>query len=53
MAMGMPFLGRVPLDLAIRRESDAGHPPAAGEGAPAEAFLSIARAVLVWLDTPR
>jgi len=53
MAMGLPFLGRVPLDLAIRRESDAGHPPAAGEGAPSEAFQSIARAVLVWLDTPR
>lgn len=53
MAMGLPFLGRVPLDLAIRRESDAGHPPAAGGGAPGEAFLSIARAVLAWLDTPR
>jgi ATP-binding protein involved in chromosome partitioning len=53
MAMGLPFLGRVPLDLAIRRESDAGHPPAAGDGAPAEAFVSIARAVLAWLDTPR
>jgi len=53
MAMGLPFLGRVPLDLAIRRESDAGHPPAAGDGAPAEAFISIARAVLAWLDTPR
>ncbi len=53
MAMGLPFLGRVPFDLAIRRESDAGHPPAAGDGAPAEAFISIARAVLAWLDTPR
>ena len=44
--MGLPFLGRVPLDMTIRRESDAGNPPAAGDGPQAEAFLSIARGVL-------
>ncbi|QCI95461.1 Mrp/NBP35 family ATP-binding protein [Novosphingobium sp. EMRT-2] len=48
--MNLPFLGRVPLDLTIRRESDAGHPPAAGEGPQAEAFATIARGVLRWLD---
>lgn len=51
--MGLPFLGRVPLDLAIRRESDAGNPPAAGDGPQAEAFLSIASGVLAWLDAQR
>ncbi len=51
--MGLPFLGRVPLDLAIRRESDAGNPPAAGDTPQAEAFLSIARGVLAWLDAKR
>lgn len=51
--MKLPFLGRVPLDMAIRRESDAGNPPAAGDGPQAEAFLSIARAVLAWIDAKR
>jgi len=45
----MPFLGRVPLDMAIRVGSDAGEPPAAGEGPQAEAFARIARALLPWL----
>lgn len=40
--MGIPFLGRVPLTLSIRRASDEGVPPAAGEGADADAFRSIA-----------
>ncbi len=51
--MGLPFLGRIPLDLSIRQESDAGNPPAAGDGPQAEAFASIARGVLAWLDGPR
>lgn len=51
--MGLPFLGRVPLDLSIRRSSDAGNPPAADDSPQAEAFLSIARAVLAWLDAKR
>lgn len=51
--MGLPFLGRIPLDLSIRRDSDAGNPPAAGDGPQAEAFASIARGVLAWLDGQR
>ncbi|MCB2073839.1 MAG: Mrp/NBP35 family ATP-binding protein [Novosphingobium sp.] len=48
--MGHAFLGRIPLDLAIRQDSDAGTPPAAGEGEQAEAFGAIARRVATWLD---
>jgi len=48
--MGLAFLGRIPLDLAIRQDSDAGKPPAAGEGPQAEAFADIARRVAAWLD---
>jgi ATP-binding protein involved in chromosome partitioning len=48
--MGHAFLGRIPLDLAIRQESDAGNPPAAGEGPQAEAFAAIARRLATWLD---
>jgi ATP-binding protein involved in chromosome partitioning len=51
--MGHAFLGRVPLDLTIRRDSDAGNPPAAGEGPQAEAFAAIARRVATWLDNQR
>ena len=40
--MSIPFLGRVPLTLAIRRMSDAGTPPAAGDGEDARPFLEIA-----------
>lgn len=50
--LGLPFLGRVPLDIAIRQKSDAGEPPAAGEGPQAQAFATIARAVLAALDQP-
>ncbi len=48
--MGMDFLGRVPLQLAIRQASDAGTPPAAGDGPEGEAFAAIARRVGAWLD---
>ena len=44
------FLGRVPLALEIRQDSDAGKPPAAGDGPQAEAFTVIARRVAEWLD---
>ena len=47
---GLAFLGRVPLDLAIRRDSDAGKPPAAAEGPQADAFAAIAQRVGTWLD---
>ena len=51
-AMEVPFLGRIPLALAIRSASDAGEPPAAGEGPEAQAFAAIARALADWLDGP-
>ncbi|HEU0100138.1 MAG TPA: P-loop NTPase [Allosphingosinicella sp.] len=44
--MSIPFLGRIPLTLAIRRDSDSGTPPAAGEGAESEAFAAIAATLL-------
>ncbi|RVU07019.1 chromosome partitioning protein ParA [Novosphingobium umbonatum] len=47
--LGLPFLGRVPLDLSIRTGSDAGQPPAAGEGPQAEAFLRLARQLVPWI----
>ena len=47
---GHAFLGQVPLTLSIRQESDAGRPPAAGEGPEARAFAAIARKVADWLD---
>jgi ATP-binding protein involved in chromosome partitioning len=40
--MAIPFLGRIPLTLSIRRASDEGVPPAAGEGPEANAFATIA-----------
>ncbi|KQM19768.1 chromosome partitioning protein ParA [Novosphingobium sp. Leaf2] len=48
--MGVPFLGRIPLDIAIRRESDAGTPTAAGDGPQAQAFAALAAQVAAWLD---
>jgi ATP-binding protein involved in chromosome partitioning len=44
--MGVPFLGRLPLSLSIRENSDAGCPPASGEGAEADAFAAIAAKLL-------
>ena len=52
-AHGMAFLGRIPLELSIRAASDAGVPPAAGEGAVADQFASLARQVAAWLDNQR
>ena len=48
--MGLPFLGRIPLTLALRRASDAGTPPAAGDGEEAEAFERIATRLLAELS---
>ncbi len=48
--MAIPFLGRIPLNLSIRRASDAGTPPAAGEGAEAEMFAQIAGRLLEQLE---
>ncbi len=44
-ALGVPFLGRVPLDIAVRTASDEGRPVAAGDGPQADAFRLIAGAV--------
>jgi ATP-binding protein involved in chromosome partitioning len=49
---GVDFLGEIPLDLAIREQTDAGRPPvvAAPDGPQAQAYLQIARLVLAKLD---
>jgi ATP-binding protein involved in chromosome partitioning len=47
--MGLPFLGRVPLDLSIRLDSDAGKPPAAGDTLQGKAFAAIAARLADWL----
>jgi len=44
--MGVPFLGRLPLSLAIREASDAGTPPAASGMSEAEPFGEIAAKLL-------
>jgi ATP-binding protein involved in chromosome partitioning len=44
--MGVPFLGRLPLSLALREASDAGVPPAAADGPDSEAFAAIAAKLL-------
>jgi len=49
-AMGYDFLGRVPLNMAIRVASDTGTPPAANDGEHGEAFTEIAARLAVWLD---
>jgi ATP-binding protein involved in chromosome partitioning len=49
--MGVPFLGRLPLSLAVRAASDAGNPPAAGDGPEAAAFAELAARVAQGLET--
>ena len=49
----IPFLGRIPLAPAIREASDAGQPPAAGDGPEAEPFAAIAARLGEWLDAHR
>ena len=44
--LGVPFLGRLPLSLAVREASDAGRPPAASTGPEADAFSAIAAKLL-------
>jgi ATP-binding protein involved in chromosome partitioning len=48
--LGIEFLGRIPLDIAIRTASDAGTPPAAGNGPEALAFSAIATRVYHWIE---
>jgi ATP-binding protein involved in chromosome partitioning len=51
--IGVPFLGRLPLSAAVREASDAGTPPAAGEGPDADAFAALAGRLLDALETAR
>jgi len=51
--LGIPFLGRIPLDISVRLASDAGEPPALGDGPVAGAFADIAKRVGNWLDDPK
>jgi ATP-binding protein involved in chromosome partitioning len=48
--LGVPFLGRIPLDIRVRVASDAGTPPAAGNGPEAAAFETVAGKVNDWLS---
>ena len=47
--LNLPFLGRIPLEIGIRQASDAGEPPAAGNGPGALAFERLAGQVDAWL----
>ncbi|NUT00464.1 MAG: Mrp/NBP35 family ATP-binding protein [Sphingomonas sp.] len=51
--IGVPFLGRLPLSAAVRAASDAGNPPALGEGPEAKAFADLAVRVNEALETVR
>jgi len=46
----IPFLGRLPLSASLREASDAGRPPAAGDGPAAAAFTEIAQRMLSELE---
>jgi len=47
--LGVPFLGRLPLSPNLREASDAGNPPAAGDGPEADAFHEIAAKLMAAL----
>ena len=51
--LGIAFLGRLPLSASLRAASDAGQPPAAGEGPAAAAFTELARKLLETLEPQR
>lgn len=51
--MNMAFLGRVPLDIEIRKASDGGVPPAAADSAQGRAFHDIAKRLVTWLDNQK
>lgn len=48
--LGIPFLGRIPLDISIRTDSDAGTPPVLRNGPIADNFAAIAAKVATWID---
>ncbi|PIE09081.1 MAG: sodium:proton antiporter [Rhodobacterales bacterium] len=45
-ALGLPFLGEIPLSLDVRLASDAGTPVALGEGPIAEAYAQLAKGLI-------
>ena len=47
--LDLPFLGRIPLDLAIREGSDKGTLPAAGDDVLAQPFHDIAAKIHAWI----
>jgi ATP-binding protein involved in chromosome partitioning len=49
-ALGEDFLGRIPLAMAIRIDSDIGQPPAAGGQPHGQAFTAVAEGLSSWLD---
>ena len=49
-ALGLDFLGRVPLDMAIRVAGDTGQPPAANDDALGAPFAAIAAQLADWLE---
>ncbi len=51
--LGLPFLGRIPLDISIRHSSDEGKPLALGEGPISNAYAAIARHVSDWVDNQK
>lgn len=51
--LGIPFLGRIPLDIKIRMASDAGTPPALDDGPIGKAYADIAEQVARWVDAPK
>jgi ATP-binding protein involved in chromosome partitioning len=52
-SMGLAFLGRIPLELTIRQDSDAGRPPAARDGPSGKAFAMVAGKVAAWLEASK
>jgi ATP-binding protein involved in chromosome partitioning len=52
--LGVPFLGEIPLDIAIRETSDGGRPVVASapDGAHAAAYLALAETVRAGLEAP-
>ncbi|MEO1043934.1 MAG: Mrp/NBP35 family ATP-binding protein [Pseudomonadota bacterium] len=51
--MELPFLGRVPLDMVIRKTSDAGTPIAGGDSPQAQSFIAIAQKLIDWLEAQK
>lgn len=49
--LDVPFLGRIPLAMDIRQASDAGTPPAAGDGEHGQAFRDLAAGLANWLES--